>query len=76
MGFFEVVVDAKGRVLIPKRVREELGIAAGRRLRVRVVDGKVVLEPVESVADRYFGAIKVKKWPADLDEFLEEAVSK
>lgn len=71
----EVVrVDGKGRVLIPKRVREALGIVAGSRLRVRVVDGRIVLEPVGSVADRFFGVVRVERWPGDIDEFLVEKV--
>jgi hypothetical protein len=25
---------------------------------------------VESVADKYYGAFKVEKWPEDLDDFM------
>ena len=33
--------------------------------------GKIVVEKVESIADKFHGKFKVKKWPKDLDELLE-----
>jgi len=42
---------------------------------------KTILEEVEkgrknSIADRYYGAVKVEKWPKDLDEFAVEQMQK
>jgi AbrB family looped-hinge helix DNA binding protein len=37
-------VDGKGRVLIPRALREKLGI--GRLVRARVEEGRIVIEPV------------------------------
>jgi bifunctional DNA-binding transcriptional regulator/antitoxin component of YhaV-PrlF toxin-antitoxin module len=54
-----VRVDGKGRVTIPRRLR------AGGYVRVRGVWRAIVIEPVESVADKYYGAFKVDKWPED-----------
>jgi len=57
----EVVVTRKFQVTIPKEVREALGIGIGDRLLIRVVDGKIVMEPIRgsnalkrlsSIADR------------------------
>lgn len=45
-------------------------------LRIRVVNGKIVLEPIGDVTDEYYGVIKVGKWPRDLDEFLVEVIQK
>lgn len=42
-------VDERGRVLIPSRVRRELGI--GRAVLMRVLDGKIVLEPIRDPVD-------------------------
>ena len=44
-----VTVDAGGRVMIPKALRDRLGIAAGARLRVEEHDGVLELapEPIE-----------------------------
>jgi len=63
----EVVVTRKFQVTIPKEVREALGIRVGDRLLVKVVDGKIVMEPIRgsdalrrlsSIADRFLGGPK------------------
>ncbi|RLF22234.1 MAG: AbrB/MazE/SpoVT family DNA-binding domain-containing protein [Thermoprotei archaeon] len=60
----EVVVTRKFQVTIPKEVREALGISVGDRLIVKVVDGKIVMEPIRgsdalrrlsTIADRFLG---------------------
>ncbi len=58
-----VRVDGEGRVTT-RRLR------AGGYVRVRGVGRAIVIEPVESVADKYYGAFKVDKWPEDLDDFM------
>jgi AbrB family looped-hinge helix DNA binding protein len=40
-----VTVDSKGRVVLPKAVRERLGITPGSEVEVREEDGRVVVEP-------------------------------
>ncbi len=63
----EVVVTRKFQVTIPKEVREVLGIGIGDRLLIRVVNGKIVMEPIRasnalkrlsSIADRLLGGPK------------------
>jgi AbrB family looped-hinge helix DNA binding protein len=39
-------IDAAGRVVIPKPLREELGLAGGEEVDVRVRGGLIELEPV------------------------------
>ena len=34
-------IDAAGRLVVPKRLREELGFAAGAELEVAAVDGRL-----------------------------------
>jgi hypothetical protein len=58
-----VRVEGEGRVTT-RRLR------AGGYVRVRGVGRAIVIEPVESVADKYYGAFKVEKWPEDLDDFM------
>ncbi len=41
-----VKVTRKYQVTLPKEVREKLGIRIGDSLRVRVDDGRIILEPV------------------------------
>ena len=69
-----VRVDPKGRLVIPKRVREKVGLKEGGFAKVEARDGVVVIEPLKSVGEAYFGAFKVESWPEDLDSFLVEAV--
>jgi len=40
-----VKVDSKGRVVLPKEVREALGIAPGTEVEVHAEGGKAVVEP-------------------------------
>jgi AbrB family looped-hinge helix DNA binding protein len=39
-------IDSSGRLVIPKPIREELGIVAGTPLRLSVRDGRLEIEPV------------------------------
>lgn len=41
-------VDSKGRIVLPKDVRERLGITPGTEVTVREKDGKAVVEPEDS----------------------------
>lgn len=38
------VIDAAGRMVIPKAARDELGLAAGTELELRVVDRRIEIE--------------------------------
>ncbi len=39
----EVVLDSKGRVLIPEKIRKKAGISAGSKVRVTVSDNTVMI---------------------------------
>ncbi|MFB6188135.1 MAG: AbrB/MazE/SpoVT family DNA-binding domain-containing protein [Halobacteriaceae archaeon] len=43
-----VKVDSKGRIVLPKEVRENLGITPGTEVEIREVDGKAVVEPEDN----------------------------
>jgi len=45
MGPKFITVSSKGQVVIPSKIREELGISPGTRIAVRVEGGRVVLDP-------------------------------
>lgn len=45
MDVEEAIVDEKGRILIPKEIRERAGLKIGDRARLSVEGGKIVVEP-------------------------------
>ena len=69
-------IDAKGRVMIPKNVRKAAKIKAGTYVNIKATDATIILEPVESIAEKYSGLFQITKWPEDLDEFMVEATRK
>jgi AbrB family looped-hinge helix DNA binding protein len=38
-------IDKAGRVVLPKPIRDELGLIAGRAIEVYVEDGRAIIEP-------------------------------
>jgi len=49
-------LSSKGQVVLPKKVREMLGIGPGTTLRVTVQDGRIILDPLTTpVIDRLHG---------------------
>ena len=67
-----VRVDSKGRIIIPKYIREKAKIKEGGY--VRVEGDTIVIEPIQSIADKYYGIVKIEKWPDDLDEFAVDVM--
>lgn len=42
----EVTLDESGRIVVPKPLRDRLGIGAGTELAIEVEDGRLVLKPI------------------------------
>lgn len=42
----EVTVSSKGQIVIPKELREELELKAGKKVAIQEVDGVLILIPV------------------------------
>ncbi|UPW02072.1 AbrB/MazE/SpoVT family DNA-binding domain-containing protein [Halorussus gelatinilyticus] len=59
-------VDSKGRIVLPKDLRERLGLDSGTEVTVREEEGRAVVEPEES-ADEII---------CDLENRIEEAASR
>jgi len=66
---FKTVVSSKGQVIIPKHVRDALGLTPGTVLRVRVEGRRVILEPLTEPPKEIF----VKAGPAVTSPILREA---
>jgi AbrB family looped-hinge helix DNA binding protein len=59
-------VDSKGRIVLPKDIRERLGLDAGTEVDVHEKDGRAVIEPEESP----------EQILADLERRVEDAASR
>ena len=77
----EVVVTRKFQVTIPKEVKEVLGINVGDRLIVKVVNGRIIMEPIRgssalkrlsTIADRFLGGPK----RVDAVKLVEESLKR
>lgn len=42
----KTTIDRAGRLVVPKKIREEAGISPGSELTIRVADGRIEIEPV------------------------------
>jgi AbrB family looped-hinge helix DNA binding protein len=69
-------LDEKGRIRIPKQIREAAKLTEGAYVNIKAKGKTIIIEPAEPVADKYYGAFKVEKWPDDLDEFIGEVMQK
>lgn len=72
-------IDESGRVLIPKQVREQLGINTEAQLSLEIKEGRIILQPILKEAETYYeqGVLVVKTEPLDnletiIDELREE----
>lgn len=66
-----IKVDSKGRLLIPKSLREKVEINEGSYVTVRSDGKSIVIEPTVSTAEKYYGRFKVESVPPDLDEYVK-----
>jgi AbrB family looped-hinge helix DNA binding protein len=73
-----VKMDEKGRIIIPMRIRKTAQLKEGTSMSLKSKGKMIILEPIEPVADKYFGAFKVTNWPEnlDLDEYVVEVKEK
>jgi antitoxin PrlF len=70
-----VKVSSKGQIVIPKEVREKLGVNAGEKLLVIRRDGEILLKKmglsVEEIGERVEKAAREKG--IDVDKLISEA---
>jgi len=71
-----VKVDKKGRFVLPKSARKKVELKREGYVKVVVDDGRIIIEPLEPISDKFFGTFKIDRWPEDLDKFATEAVKK
>jgi AbrB family looped-hinge helix DNA binding protein len=74
-------VDAAGRVVIPKEMRERLGLRRGRPIEIRERDGRIEIEPAAtamSLVRRAGGAVAVpnQKLPPLTDDVVRDTLER
>ena len=67
------VVTRKGQITLPAEMRRLLGIKQGDKVAVTLVEAEgeqphISLQPVRSVAEMTFGAVRARKRPEDFKE--------
>ena len=51
--------SAKGQVVIPARIRRQIGLKPGQRVAVELDDGRIVLRPIpDDLVERMTGCLK------------------
>ena len=74
-------IDAAGRVVIPKEIRERLGLGSGQAIEIREVDGHVEIEPAATnmaLVRRGKGvaAVPEEKLPPLTDDIVRETLER
>lgn len=64
-------VDSKGRVLIPKNIREKTGISEGSYVKIEADGKRIIVQLTESAAMKHYGRFKVESVPDDLEGYIE-----
>ena len=66
-----ILMDASGRLVLPKVIRERLNITSGASMRAEVIAGRIELTPVESAGQanlsRKAGITVLKRTGAKVD---------
>jgi len=72
-------IDAAGRVVIPKALRERLGLAGGRAVDIREREGRLEIEPAPTPMTlqrrgRVRVAVPARKLPPLTDEIVRDTL--
>ncbi|MEP6547518.1 MAG: AbrB/MazE/SpoVT family DNA-binding domain-containing protein [Gammaproteobacteria bacterium] len=75
-----IAMDASGRLVLPKAIRERLNLANGANLKAEVVAGRIELTPVEGVGEtqlsRKGGITVLKRTGAKVDAAVAVAAER
>lgn len=75
----KTTIDAAGRVVVPKVLRDRLGLVGGRTVEIREREGRLELEPVPTpmkLVKRRGGrvAVPARKLPPLTDDIVRDAI--
>ena len=69
-------LDEKGRIRIPRKIREAAQLAEGSCVNIKAEGKTIIKEVSEPIADKYYGIVQVEKWPEDIDEYAKTEMHK
>lgn len=74
-------IDAAGRVVVPKAMRDKLGLTGGRAIEIRERDGRLEIEPVPvsmKLVKRkgVLAAVPARKLPALTYEIVRDTIER
>ena len=61
-NFEKIVVNERGTVTLPAKVRKHLGLKAGDVLSLEERDGQIILHPTVTLPLRWYTDDEVKRW--------------
>ncbi len=69
MIWLEAKVGAKGEIVIPESIRDQMGIRPGDTVRFRTEGGRVILEKRDGAAtlEAFLGAYEKRRLPREID---------
>jgi len=68
--------DDKGRIRIPRKIREAAQLAEGTCVNIKAEGKTIIIEASEPIADKYYGIVHIEKWPEDLREYAQSEMQK
>ena len=78
----ELTIDELGRILIPKQIREQLGIDIQAQLSLEIKDGRIILQPISKEPEICYeeGILVVKTEPIEkletvINELRQERIN-
>ncbi|QWK19119.1 MAG: AbrB/MazE/SpoVT family DNA-binding domain-containing protein [Hydrogenobacter thermophilus] len=70
-----VKLSSKGQIVIPKELRDKLGLKAGDYLLIDLKDNEVKLRKIKPI-EKFRGILKESLGDSELEERFEEAMAK
>lgn len=65
-----VILDKRGRITLPKEIRDKV---KAKKFKIKLVNDQILLQPVDDDVDKYFGIFKGEVHK-DVDEIFNEAM--
>ncbi len=68
--------DDKGRIRIPRKIREAAQLAEAGCVTIKAEGKTIIIEASEPIADKYYGIVHVENWPENIHEYGKAEMQK